>query len=38
VVEKIKPRPIVTAFTATATPAVKNDISTQLKMKEPKIY
>jgi ATP-dependent DNA helicase RecQ len=38
VVENIKPRPIVTAFTATATPAVKNDISTQLKMKEPKIY
>ncbi|MFN2340559.1 MAG: DNA helicase RecQ [Halanaerobium sp.] len=38
VVEKIKPRPIVTAFTATATPAVKADISTQLQMKEPKVY
>jgi ATP-dependent DNA helicase RecQ len=38
VVEKIKPRPIVTAFTATATPTVKADISTQLQMNEPKIY
>ena len=27
VVEKINPRPILTAFTATATPEVKNDIS-----------
>lgn len=38
VVEKIEPRPILTAFTATATPAVKNDISNQLKMDQPKIY
>ncbi|RAK09307.1 RecQ-like ATP-dependent DNA helicase [Halanaerobium saccharolyticum] len=38
IVEQLNPRPIVTAFTATATPAVKNDISTQLKMKTPKIY
>lgn len=38
VVENLEQRPIVTAFTATATPTVKNDISTQLKMKNPKIY
>ncbi len=38
IVEEIEPRPILTAFTATATPAVKNDISTQLKMNAPKIY
>jgi ATP-dependent DNA helicase RecQ len=38
IVEEIEPRPILTAFTATATPAVKNDISTQLKMNDPKIY
>ncbi|TDO71346.1 RecQ-like ATP-dependent DNA helicase [Halanaerobium saccharolyticum] len=38
IVEQLNPRPILTAFTATATPAVKNDISTQLKMKDPKIY
>ena len=38
VVEKIEPRPILTAFTATATPAVKNDISSQLKMNDPKVY
>lgn len=38
VVEKISPRPILTAFTATATPAVKNDISIQLKMDEPEVY
>ncbi len=29
---------ILTAFTATATPAVKNDISIQLNMDSPKIY
>ncbi|MFP4022041.1 MAG: DNA helicase RecQ [Halanaerobium sp.] len=38
IVESLNPRPILTAFTATATPAVKKDISTQLKMKDPKIY
>jgi ATP-dependent DNA helicase RecQ len=38
IVEQLNPRPILTAFTATATPAVKNDISTQLKMEAPKIY
>lgn len=38
IVESLNPRPILTAFTATATPAVKEDISTQLKMKDPKIY
>ena len=38
VVENLDSRPILTAFTATATPEVKNDISIQLKMEEPKIY
>ena len=38
IVESLNPRPILTAFTATATPAVKKDISTQLKMESPKIY
>ncbi|ADO77329.1 DNA helicase RecQ [Halanaerobium praevalens] len=38
VVEQLNPRPILTAFTATATPAVKNDISQQLKMDSPNIY
>lgn len=38
VIDKLNPRPILSAFTATATPAVKNDISRQLQMKNPKIY
>jgi len=38
VVESLNPRPILTAFTATATPEVKNDISIQLKMNEPNVY
>lgn len=38
VVEQLNPRPILTAFTATATPAVKNDISQQLKMDAPNLY
>ena len=38
IVEELNSRPIVTAFTATATPEVKNDISIQLKMDTPKVY
>lgn len=38
VVESLNPRPILTAFTATATPEVKNDISIQLKMNKPNVY
>lgn len=34
-IERIHPRPVVAAFTATATDAVKQDIVKQLKMKEP---
>jgi len=34
-VERLRPRPIVAAFTATATDAVKADIVAQLRMNEP---
>jgi len=38
VVERLSPEVVLTAFTATATPKVKSDISTQLKMNDPLIY
>jgi ATP-dependent DNA helicase RecQ len=38
VIERLKPRPILSAFTATATPAVRKDISKQLQMENPNIY
>jgi len=38
VVEQFQSRPILTAFTATATPEVKEDISRQLNMIQPDIY
>ena len=38
VIDKLKPRPILSAFTATATPAVRKDISKQLQMQNPNIY
>jgi ATP-dependent DNA helicase RecQ len=38
VVERLNTKVVLTAFTATATPKVKSDISTQLKMDEPLIY
>ncbi|MCI3923808.1 DNA helicase RecQ [Paenibacillus sp. TRM 82003] len=34
-VERIKPRPVVAAFTATATDVVKSDIVTHLRMNDP---
>jgi ATP-dependent DNA helicase RecQ len=36
-IEKLPRRPIVSAFTATATPIIKNDIATILKLKNPYI-
>jgi len=38
VIDRLKPRPILSAFTATATPAVRKDISKQLQMENPNIY
>lgn len=38
VINQLNPRPVVAAFTATATPTVKEDISRQLQMDNPKIY
>lgn len=38
VVDRLNEKVVLTAFTATATPKVKNDISTQLKMESPLIY
>jgi len=35
VIDRLKPRPILSAFTATATPAVRKDISKQLQMEIP---
>ncbi|MCD8021858.1 MAG: DNA helicase RecQ, partial [Lachnospiraceae bacterium] len=36
-IDRLRERPIVSAFTATATEEVKNDISCVLKLREPKI-
>jgi len=38
IVERLNKKVILTAFTATATPQVKRDISIQLKMNKPLIY
>jgi ATP-dependent DNA helicase RecQ len=38
IVERLNSKVILTAFTATATPEVKSDISIQLKMDKPLIY
>ena len=37
-ISKLKNRPVVSAFTATATPAVREDIVSQLRLREPTIY
>lgn len=37
-IAKLKSRPIVAAFTATATPEVKNDIVERLELKNPKVF
>lgn len=37
-IQKLKTRPIVTAFTATATPLVQTDISNQLQQKNPFVH
>jgi len=38
IVDRLKSKVVLTAFTATATPKVKKDISSQLKMNDPLIY
>jgi len=38
VIKKFKKRPIVAAFTATATPEVKDDIIKRLKLKSPNVF
>lgn len=38
VVDRLESKPVLTAFTATATPEVKADISSQLKMYDSKTY
>lgn len=37
-VQKLEKRPVLTAFTATATPEVREDIIKQLKLQNPRIY
>lgn len=37
-IKELKKRPIVAAFTATATPEVKNDIITRLELKKPEVF
>lgn len=37
-VENLDKKPVLTAFTATATPEVREDIIKQLRMKKPRIY
>lgn len=37
-IEKLRVRPVVTAFTATATEEVKEDIIKLLKLREPKVF
>lgn len=37
-IKELKKRPIVAAFTATATQEVKNDIITRLELKEPEVF
>jgi ATP-dependent DNA helicase RecQ len=37
-IEKLKKRPVIGAFTATATPEVKNDIIERLGLQEPKVF
>ncbi len=38
IIDKFSNRPVISAFTATATPEVKEDISKQLSMIEPNVY
>ena len=38
IIDEFSNRPVISAFTATATPEVKEDISRQLSMINPKIY
>lgn len=38
VISQLKKRPVLSAFTATATPEVKEDISKQLEMTRPDVY
>ncbi|MFW5972133.1 MAG: DNA helicase RecQ [Bacillota bacterium] len=37
-IHQLRKRPVVAAFTATATPQVRNDIANLLELKEPDIY
>ncbi|MFC1645405.1 RecQ family ATP-dependent DNA helicase [Patescibacteria group bacterium] len=37
-ISKLKKRPIIAAFTATATPEVKEDISSRLDLSDPKVF